>query len=164
MEKDVPKSDLVDSGLPSSCPNDEDDGFMLDGFDFKSVLSICQELASESGDNEPSKKSRNSLSTARDENQLTSALISVLGISKDGSGCSGEEEVTGRYPPPNQEQQQPMGRKPQLKAMTLDEIEGQNLSQEDVDQSAFNRFLASMEAKPSPRDTKMPVSRAFFFL
>lgn len=158
LDKDPPKSDIVDSGLPSSCPNDEDDGFILDGFDFKSVLSMCQELASDSDDDgDPVHK--DSLYKAKDTNELKNALISVLGISK-------EETMAMRTrgggvplsPVALTTPSQPGGR-----ALTLDEIEGQSssvlTSQGDDDQSAFNKFLATLNttntattAVPSPQE------------
>lgn len=145
LDKDVPKEggDLVDSGLPSSCPNDDDDGFVLDGFDFKNVLSICHELASDSDDEDmPGAVEKDSLCKAKDSNELKNALISVLGITKEQQQQQ-QYSMAGKVPS-SRKPPQVLGR-----PLTLDEIEGQGTSQDSIDQSAFNRFLASMATTPS---------------
>lgn len=119
--------DDCDSGLPSSSPLDDNQEYMLDGFDFSTGVSICQTLASESDDEIDS----NSLS---DKNQLASALMNVLNISK------GDQNELSNRP---------------LRAMTLDEIEEPHPQDGDHDQTAFNMLLAAMK---SPRGSE-PVSQ-----
>ncbi len=126
-DKDVP---LIDSGLPSSCPNDDDDEYILDGFDFKSVLSICQELASDNEYEEP-------LSTVTDSIELENALISVLGISNTDGSVNTENNQS------------------HVRAMTLDEIEGQtDVTTDGIDQTAFNKFLASIKHHDQGSDVR----------
>ena len=135
LDKYDPKNELVDSGLPSSYHNEDEDGYMLDGFDFKSVLSICRELASDDS-NDDDKVDKDSLYKAKDTYELKNALISVLGISREEQEMKDHAHLTG--PPRSQHVK---------KHLTLDEIEGQtsgHAQSQDSDQSAFNKFIASM--------------------
>ncbi len=143
LDKYDPKNELVDSGLPSSYHNEDEEGYMLEGFDFKSVLSICQELASD--DSEDDKVDKDSLYKAKDTYELKNALISVLGISREEQVIKDHAHLTG---PPGAPRPQHV-----KKPLTLDEIEGQtsgHAQSQDSDQSAFNKFIASM-APPSPQ-------------
>ena len=64
-----------DAMLPSSSsPNDD---FIVDGFDFSTGVSICHELASDSGDEEESM-----IAPVKGPLQLGTALMKVLGVSK----------------------------------------------------------------------------------
>lgn len=125
--------DDVDSGLPSSSPNDDQE-FILDGFDFSTGVSICRELATDSDEEDNHGKTQDSkLTKAANEHELTDALMTILQV-------SGSEERPGH----------PGMNKP-LRAMTLDEIEDTQSPSYDHDQTAFNKLLAAMT---SPTEQK----------
>ncbi|XP_003387130.1 PREDICTED: uncharacterized protein LOC100639191 isoform X1 [Amphimedon queenslandica] len=125
---DTSKDDY-DSGLPSSSPYDDDQEFMLDGFDFSTGVSICRALASDSDEEEATPINNNNnkegLPAITDKHQLTNALLNVLKIPPGGSG-----EAPTRP----------------LRAMTLDEIEEPRPQEVDQDQSAFNKLLAAINS------------------
>lgn len=125
--------DDVDSGLPSSSPNDDQE-FILEGFDFSTGVSICRELATDSDEEDNREKTKDpKLTKASNEYELTDALMTILQV-------SGPEERPGhaRMNAP-------------LRAMTLDEIEDTHSSSYDLDQTAFNKLLAAMT---SPTEQK----------
>ena len=68
LEKSVPDSPLKDQ-------------FVLDGFDFSTGLSICHTLESDSDEEQPEPAA-----DASSSEQLSCALMKVLGISTDKTG------------------------------------------------------------------------------
>ena len=99
---------------------------MLEGFDFSTGLSICHELESDSDDDNVLEKPWLP-PVVSNEQQLTSALINVLGVGKE-AGPGMTQAVSSS----------------KIKAVTLDEIEEPVTKVNDTDQSAFNNLLAVM--------------------
>ena len=65
----------------SSSPKDD---FIVDGFDFSTGVSICHELASDSGDDEEDDDELVAISPMKGPQQLGHALMKVLGVKQHG--------------------------------------------------------------------------------
>ena len=117
-------------------------------------MSICRELASDDSHHDDEEQ----LSTIKDSTELKNALISVLGITKEDNE-SDDDRVDGG---PSSKTQQ-VNNVTTVRPMTLEEIEAENdttplvvAANDNIDQSAFNKFLASIH-QPKSRDAHLNV-------
>ena len=140
------KGSSNESGVVSSTSPRDDQEFILEGLDFSSGLSICHALASDSDDEEDHiKTTNNKFPQVADKQELTSALRNIL-------------QVQGDHP-------ESFGKVPPLRAMTLDEIEEPRPpASRDQDQTAFNKFLATMKSSRDVMSTGIEQEQVWDFI
>ena len=141
------------SSSASSSPHDD---FIVDGFDFSTGVSICHELASDSGD-ERDDEDEVTISPDKGPQQLGSALMKVLGVSSS-----------------KQQQHHGMcticsvwsicivlcvdvGDTQPVRAITLEELEDRTAARvssvnSPKQSSAFDKFLAAMQQNHQSED------------
>lgn len=85
---------------------DEDNEFILDGFDFSTGVSICQELDLDEDDGRMDEKISSSLLAHEDvksPSQLSSVLLKALGVNgHDAASSSASNHVPSSSPPAQQ--------------------------------------------------------------
>lgn len=145
--------------MPSPSSNDD---FIVDGFDFSTGVSICHVLASDSGDEE-----EEVMAPVKGPQQLSSALMKVLGVSKPQHPQHGEQCLhadlslsDGRVPLSADMLVGGMASNP-VRAMTLEEIEEHSSPRaaskhSPQQQFAFDKFLAQIQSSSSHEERRPP--------
>lgn len=74
-------SELKDMGVPSQ--HQEDNEFIIDGFDFSTGVSICQDLDLDEDEGRAGRTVPENILLSKDPTQLGNVLMKALGVDKD---------------------------------------------------------------------------------